>query len=82
MFPDLYVSEAGFCFDIICSDRTIIDDEASPDYNLKEKVEQFAQKMDTYAGYYSTSNLLIPMGGDFHYQAAEINFSNLDKLIK
>lgn len=38
--------------------------------------------MDAFREYYKTNNILIPMGGDFNYQAAEINFSNLDKLIK
>jgi lysosomal alpha-mannosidase len=82
MFPDFYVSESGFCFDITCTDRLINDDEDSPDYNLRDKVEQFAQRMSLYKNYYKTSNILVPMGGDFNYQAAEINFSNLDKLIK
>lgn len=46
------------------------------------QVEGFANKMDQYESYYQTTQFLVPMGGDFNYQAAEINFSNLDKLIK
>lgn len=82
MFPDLYTSEHGFCFDVVCYDRPINDDIDSPDYNLQYKVEQFSNILDTYKSYYKTSNVLMPMGGDFNYQAAETNFANLDKLIK
>lgn len=38
--------------------------------------------MDQYSQMYKTKNILIPMGGDFTYQAAEINFRNIDRLVK
>jgi lysosomal alpha-mannosidase len=82
MFPDFYGTIDGYCFDVLCHDEPINDDEKSPEYNLKRKVEGFAAKMNQYKSYYRTTNFLVPMGGDFNYQAAEINFSNLDKLIK
>ncbi|RZC14230.1 lysosomal alpha-mannosidase-like, partial [Asbolus verrucosus] len=82
MFPDFYGTISGFCFDVLCEYEPIIDNENNPDYNVKQKVKEFARKMDEYRSYYKTTNFLVPMGGDFNYQAAEINFSNLDKLLK
>ncbi|EFA08765.1 lysosomal alpha-mannosidase [Tribolium castaneum] len=82
MFPEFYVSIECFCFDILCDDEMINDDVKSPEFNLNEKVYMFSQAMDQFKEYYKTNNILLPMGGDFTYQAAEINFSNIDKLIK
>lgn len=45
-------------------------------------MEEFAATIKTYVSYYKTNNVIITMGGDFYYQAAEINFRNSDKLIK
>ncbi|KYB25899.1 lysosomal alpha-mannosidase [Tribolium castaneum] len=77
MFPDFYVSESGFCFDVTCYRGTNITDD-----NIDEKVKEFAERMDTYKEYYQTKNILLPMGGDFTFQKAEINFANIDKLIE
>lgn len=33
-----YANPTGFCFDILCDDEPIIDDENSPDYNIDKKV--------------------------------------------
>lgn len=38
MFPDFYVSVKGYCFDVLCNDEPINDNEKSAEYNLKEKV--------------------------------------------
>ncbi|XP_044269447.1 lysosomal alpha-mannosidase-like isoform X2 [Tribolium madens] len=81
IFPDFYFSPAGYCFDIECGDEVINDDTRSPDYNVPKKVEDFQKKVESWAAFYQTSNLLIPMGGDFQYQSAEKNFVNMDKLI-
>lgn len=42
----------------------------------------FTKILDNYKTYYQTNNILLPMGGDFTYQKAEINFQNVDKLIE
>lgn len=34
-----YANPPGFCFDILCDDEPIIDDENSPDYNVDKKVK-------------------------------------------
>ncbi|KAJ3663686.1 hypothetical protein Zmor_007917 [Zophobas morio] len=76
MFPDFYVDETGFCFDVYCNDQNITDD------NLEERVKTYKVILDKYKDYYKTSNILIPMGQDFGYQKADKNFDNIDKLIK
>ncbi|XP_028137565.1 lysosomal alpha-mannosidase [Diabrotica virgifera virgifera] len=78
-----YYASSGFCWDYLqCSSDGINDDPDSFDYNLDKKVDEFAQSIDHYAKYFRTNNILYPMGGDFQYQAAEINYLNIDKLIK
>ena len=37
-YRDTYSFPSGFCFDIVCQDEPIIDDEESPDYNLERRV--------------------------------------------
>ncbi|RZC33884.1 Glyco hydro 38 domain containing protein [Asbolus verrucosus] len=82
VFPEFYGSPDGFCFDIECGDEVLNDDDTSPDYNVPKRVDTFLAKMEHLAIYYQTSNILIPMGGDFQYQSAEKNFINVDKLIE
>ncbi|XP_072398925.1 lysosomal alpha-mannosidase-like [Diabrotica undecimpunctata] len=78
-----YYAPSGFCWDYVqCSSDAINDDPDSFDYNLDKKVDEFAQNIDHYAKYFRTKNILYPMGGDLQYQAAEINYINIDKLIK
>ncbi|XP_050297666.1 lysosomal alpha-mannosidase-like [Anthonomus grandis grandis] len=81
--PDnIYYPPSGFCFDVLCGDDSIDDDVTNDAYNLEKKVADFAAYIKSYTKYYKTKNILITMGGDFQYQAAEINFQNSDKLIR
>ncbi|KAJ9591912.1 hypothetical protein L9F63_001514, partial [Diploptera punctata] len=78
-----YEAPSGFCFDIVnCEDEPIIDNQNSPDYNVNERINDFIEYANAQKEYYNTNNILIPMGGDFHYQEAQSYFSNLDKLVK
>lgn len=36
-----YKAPPGFCFDVVCTDDPIVDDERSPEYNLEKKVLYF-----------------------------------------
>nr|CAI5853429.1 unnamed protein product [Callosobruchus analis] len=45
------------------------------------QVGEFFALLDNMTKVYSTNNLIITMGEDFTYQAAEIWYTNLDKLI-
>lgn len=80
---DSYFAPSGFCWDYLqCNSDAINDDPESFDYNLDKKVEGFSEYISNYSNYYRTNNILFGMGGDFQYQAAEINYLNIDKLIK
>ncbi|XP_016945443.3 lysosomal alpha-mannosidase isoform X1 [Drosophila suzukii] len=77
-----YQAPDGFCFDILCSDAPIIDGKHSPDNNVKERIDTFLDFAKTQSQYYRTNNIIITMGGDFTYQAAQVYYKNLDKLIR
>ncbi|KAJ8946016.1 hypothetical protein NQ318_023263 [Aromia moschata] len=83
IFPtSSYSPPSGYCWDYECSDDPVNDDPESPDYNVKSVVEDFTKLAKQYAKYYPTNNVLMAMGGDFQYEAAEMNFVNMDKFIK
>ncbi|KAK5639939.1 hypothetical protein RI129_010750 [Pyrocoelia pectoralis] len=77
-----YNAPLYFCWDIQCGDEPIIDDKSSTEYNVKRKVDQFHKRIAAQAKNYQTNNILITMGGDFTYQAAEMYYVNIDRLIK
>ncbi|ERL87070.1 hypothetical protein D910_04471 [Dendroctonus ponderosae] len=79
---DIYYPPSGFCFDILCEDDKIIDDPDDEAFNAEARAQAFADKVKEQVKWYKTNHLLVTMGGDFQYQAAEINFQNSDKLIK
>ncbi|CAG9841045.1 unnamed protein product [Diabrotica balteata] len=80
---DSYYAPSDFCWDYLqCNSDAINDDPDSFDFNLDKKVEEFAAHIANYSSYFRTKNILYAMGGDFQYQAAEINYLNIDKLIK
>lgn len=77
-----YSPPPGFCFDMLCNDEPIIDDEYSADYNVDARISAFADFVKRQAGYFRTNNVILTMGDDFHYMSAQMWFKNLDKLIK
>ncbi|CAK9296984.1 unnamed protein product [Gordionus sp. m RMFG-2023] len=82
ILDNLYQPPAGFCFDILCDDDPIQDDEGASDYNVPEKVNAFLSSLIRQSKNYDTNHLLVTMGNDFNYQAADNWYKNLDKLIK
>ncbi|KAJ3628804.1 hypothetical protein MTP99_013243 [Tenebrio molitor] len=82
IFYGAYSFPEGFCFDIVCQDEPIIDDEESPDYNYDRRVDEFAEFVSGQASQYPTNNILVVMGDDVRYQASLTNFLNIDRLIK
>lgn len=62
-------------------DEPIIDNVASEEYNLDQRVEQFVEAAILYQSNYRTNHIMFPMGEDFEYQAAHVWFKNMDKLI-
>lgn len=81
IFFDHYSAPSGFCFDILCNDEPINDNPDSMGYNVAEKVDDFINFAKNVAKHYVTNNIIVPMGDDFHYQDAHVNFKNMDKLI-
>jgi lysosomal alpha-mannosidase len=46
------------------------------------QVNDFIEFAKQQAQYYTSNNIILTMGDDFHYQDAAMYFKNLDKLIK
>ncbi|KAH8283704.1 hypothetical protein KR018_012607 [Drosophila ironensis] len=76
-----YSSPPGFCFDVNCSDHPIVDTK-SYDNNVKERVDDFLSYASEVAQVFRSNHIMVPMGGDFQYEDAAVNFKNMDKLIK
>ncbi|XP_018570360.1 lysosomal alpha-mannosidase [Anoplophora glabripennis] len=83
IFPTpLYFPPSGYCWDYGCTEDPVMDNKESSDYNVDKLVSTFILIMKLYANYFPTKNIFIPMGGDFHYEAAEMNYINMDRFIK
>ncbi|XP_059083104.1 lysosomal alpha-mannosidase-like [Tigriopus californicus] len=83
VFTDLYAAPSGFQFDMRYDDDPIVDDIRLREYNLKEKIDLFVETvLSNMTKYQSQTNLMFTMGGDFNFQIANLNYQNLDKLIK
>ncbi|XP_017840564.2 LOW QUALITY PROTEIN: lysosomal alpha-mannosidase [Drosophila busckii] len=76
-----YSAPPGFCFDVLCSDAPIIDGK-SYDNNVKSRVDDFISYVKSMSNSFRATHIMVPMGDDFQYENAEMNFKNMDKLIK
>jgi hypothetical protein len=76
-----YSAPDGFCFDIRCDFEPIIDDPLLQDYNIESRAQNFIDAVIERLRVYRSNHVLITMGDDFNYQAAGVNFKNMDKLI-
>lgn len=77
-----YNAPDGFCFDILCDDLPIIDDKHSTEYNIDKRAQDFVTVLLKQSRNYTGKNIIVPMGTDFQYQAAHVNFKNMDKLVR
>ncbi|XP_050677928.1 lysosomal alpha-mannosidase-like [Leptidea sinapis] len=77
-----YSPPPGFCFDVLCDDEPIVDDEHSPMYNVEQKLKLFISYVKEQSRRYRSNNVIVTMGGDFTYQEAGMWYHNLDKLIE
>jgi lysosomal alpha-mannosidase len=82
IFRDGYDAPTGFCFDSLCLDDAIVDNQKSYEYNIDTKGKELINYIREYAKAKLTNHVLVPFGGDFQYSAAGQNFKSLDKLIK
>jgi len=76
-----YSPPDGFCWDLLCNDAPLMDNPDLYDYNMNERAQEFINYARNQHQYYTSDNILLTMGMDFHYQAAHSWFKNLDKLI-
>ncbi|XP_017075078.2 lysosomal alpha-mannosidase [Drosophila eugracilis] len=81
MLYNFYSDTPGFCFDILCTDEPIIDGD-SEENNVEERVDVFLEYAKNMSEVYITNHIMVPMGGDFQYEDAKVNYKNMDKLIK
>ncbi|KAH8282663.1 hypothetical protein KR054_009022 [Drosophila jambulina] len=81
MLYNHYSAPPGFCFDSLCQDDPIIDGK-SYDNNVKSRIDDFLNYATNLAKYYRSSHIMVPMGDDFQYENAYMNYRNMDKLIK
>ena len=82
VLSNLYQAPIGYCFDILCGDEPIVDDENSPEFNAERRSRIFVSHLISNSYQVKTKNVLVTMGGDFNYQDAQYYFKNLDKLIR
>ncbi|XP_013794380.1 lysosomal alpha-mannosidase-like isoform X2 [Limulus polyphemus] len=75
VLPNVYWPPKGFCFDVKCADPPITD------LNGKMKAYQFKDTIMSQATHYTTNHLVVTMGMDFYYEAAEKWYQSLDKLM-
>jgi len=76
-----YGPPSGFNWDIFSSDEPIQDNPALENYNVKSRIDDFVTQALWQAEHTRGDNIMMTMGSDFQYQAANNWFSNLDKLI-
>ncbi|XP_041566330.1 lysosomal alpha-mannosidase-like isoform X2 [Drosophila elegans] len=81
MLYNFYSDTPGFCFDILCTDEPIIDGNSIGN-NVKQRVDDFISYAKEMSEHYVTNHIMVPMGGDFQYEDAKVNYKNMDKLIK
>ncbi|XP_063997381.1 lysosomal alpha-mannosidase, partial [Pogoniulus pusillus] len=80
ILPNVYNPPRGFCWDQLCSDPPVVD-EPSEENNVGQVVSSFLQAAASQAQHYRTNHIIMTMGSDFHYENANLWFTNLDKLI-
>uniref|UniRef100_A0A6G1SA06 Lysosomal alpha-mannosidase n=1 Tax=Aceria tosichella TaxID=561515 RepID=A0A6G1SA06_9ACAR len=82
IFRDGYDAPNGYCFDALCLDDAIVDNDKSYEYNVDSKGNDMIDFIRDYAKVKLTNHVLIPFGGDFQFTAAGQNFKSIDKLMK
>lgn len=71
-----YSAPPGFDVDAIGRDAPITE------YNVNTRMNQMLEFIAEMKMHYRGNHILVPMGDDFRYEKASINFDNMDRLIK
>ena len=81
MYGPLYCIPEGFTWDQLGSEDEIVEDSRLEGYNVERLANQFVKDaLEKRAGY-RHPEVLFPMGCDFHFQNAHLNYRNMDRLI-
>eukprot|EP01121_Diplochlamys_sp_Union-15-3_P011954 TRINITY_DN3519_c0_g1_i4.p1 TRINITY_DN3519_c0_g1~~TRINITY_DN3519_c0_g1_i4.p1 ORF type:complete len:964 (+),score=220.79 TRINITY_DN3519_c0_g1_i4:163-2892(+) len=75
-----YGGLGGFAWEF--GDDPIQDDPDLFDMNVKDKADDFVNQMRNHLNMYRTTEILVAFGCDFQFMNAQINFKNMDKLMK
>lgn len=76
-----YSAPGGFCFDANCGDDPIVNNTNFTTYNAVKKANQFYDYLNHMSQHYISDHLFVPMGDDFNYQNAKMNYESMDALI-
>ncbi|KAH0629645.1 hypothetical protein JD844_011874 [Phrynosoma platyrhinos] len=89
VLPNGYNPPMALCWDQICSDNPIVDDDSEENnvesivaYFLGTATAQVRASVMGHAKNYRTNHIVMTMGSDFQYENALLWYKNLDKLIK
>ncbi|KAI6191700.1 Alpha-mannosidase [Aphelenchoides bicaudatus] len=81
-YTNNYAPPSGFCFDSLCWDDPVVDDEKLEGYNLPEMIDKFTNTLKQMTATSRHNHYFFSMGSDFWYSNANIPFTSLDRLIK
>lgn len=71
-----YSNPTNFCFDVLCNDGIVTDD------NVAIKANTFVEYFKEMSKSYKTKELMHTAGDDFHFMESERNYGSYDKLFK
>jgi hypothetical protein len=71
-----YESPMGFEWESLEHPSTVVTKD-----NVQNKSDILMSLLQERATYYITNNVFIPMGGDFRFQNASLQFDNMDRLV-
>lgn len=79
---DHYCWPQGYWYDgIFNGDQPVVTDETLKTDNTWEKIEEMFNYIIHYKDHYYGNHIMIPMGCDFSYSNAILNFRSMDRLI-
>jgi lysosomal alpha-mannosidase len=78
----MYWAPPNFGFDTLDTDDPFIVDEKLTTYNAPEKAQEFHKWIINQKQYYRSNNIIVPMGADFNFQNAPMNFASTGALIE
>jgi lysosomal alpha-mannosidase len=80
---DHYCWPQGFWYDErFWNDEPFVVNKERDTYNAVNKTKDFQKYLNQMADNYQGNHMLVPMGCDFTFANARLNFENMDRLIQ